>query len=154
MRSPGRRTGTDSAERLRSCAPVSAPARVRAPSLGWGVTEIEIGRAKRARRVYSFDDVAIVPSRRTRDPEDVSISWKIDAFEFELPFIAAPMDSVVPLETATLVAGGSLREDASPRGGSAPCASSMPAQSASRTTLGWGTGAARGHDRCGYRQAA
>ena len=64
------------------------------------MTEIEIGRAKRARRVYSFDDVAIVPSRRTRDPEDVSISWKIDAFEFELPFIAAPMDSVMSPETA------------------------------------------------------
>jgi IMP dehydrogenase len=37
--------------------------------------EIEIGRSKRGRRVYAFDDIAIVPSRRTRDPEDVSISW-------------------------------------------------------------------------------
>ena len=57
--------------------------------------EIEIGRAKRGRRVYAFDDVAIVPSRRTRDPEDVSISWGIDAFHFDIPFLAAPMDSVL-----------------------------------------------------------
>ncbi|MBF4550120.1 GuaB3 family IMP dehydrogenase-related protein [Pseudoclavibacter sp. RFBJ3] len=64
------------------------------------MTEIEIGRAKRARRVYSFDDVAIVPSRRTRDPEDVSITWKIDAFTFDIPLIAAPMDSVMSPETA------------------------------------------------------
>lgn len=64
------------------------------------MTEIEIGRAKRARRVYSFDDVAIVPTRRTRDPEDVNVSWKIDAFEFQIPFIAAPMDSVMSPETA------------------------------------------------------
>ena len=64
------------------------------------MTEIEIGRAKRATRVYSFDDVAIVPSRRTRDPEDVSTQWRIDAFTFELPFIAAPMDSVMSPETA------------------------------------------------------
>ena len=59
------------------------------------VTEIEIGRAKRARRAYSFDDVAIVPSRRTRDPEEVSVDWQIDAYRFELPVLAAPMDSVM-----------------------------------------------------------
>lgn len=64
------------------------------------MTEIEIGRAKRARRVYAFDDVAIVPTRRTRDPEDVSTTWKIDAFEFQIPLIAAPMDSVMSPETA------------------------------------------------------
>ena len=59
------------------------------------MTEIEIGRAKRARRAYSFDDVAIVPSRRTRDPEEVSVDWQIDAYRFELPVLAAPMDSVM-----------------------------------------------------------
>src|SRR5512144_692559 len=62
--------------------------------------EIEIGRAKRGRRAYSFDDVAIVPSRRTRDPEEVSVAWQIDAYRFELPIIAAPMDSVMSPETA------------------------------------------------------
>ena len=39
--------------------------------------EFEIGIGKTARRAYGFDEVAIVPSRRTRDPEDVSIEWEI-----------------------------------------------------------------------------
>ncbi|MCX6397996.1 MAG: GuaB3 family IMP dehydrogenase-related protein [Propionibacteriales bacterium] len=59
------------------------------------MTEIEIGRAKRGRRAYSFDDIAIVPSRRTRDPEEVSTAWQIDAYRFDLPILAAPMDSVM-----------------------------------------------------------
>lgn len=62
--------------------------------------EIEIGRGKRGRRAYSFDDVAVVPSRRTRDPEEVSVGWQIDAYHFELPVLAAPMDSVMSPETA------------------------------------------------------
>jgi IMP dehydrogenase len=62
--------------------------------------EIEIGRGKRGRRAYSFDDVAIVPSRRTRDPRNVSLRWQIDAFEFSIPVIAAPMDSVMSPATA------------------------------------------------------
>jgi IMP dehydrogenase len=62
--------------------------------------EIEIGRGKRARRAYSFDDVAVVPSRRTRDPEDVSVSWQIDAYHVDLPVLAAPMDSVMSPATA------------------------------------------------------
>src|SRR3954447_16063653 len=62
--------------------------------------DIEIGRAKRGRRGYSFDDVVIVPSRRTRDPEEVSVAWQIDAYRFELPIMAAPMDSVMSPQTA------------------------------------------------------
>jgi IMP dehydrogenase len=62
--------------------------------------EIEIGRGKRGRRAYSFDDVAIVPSRRTRDPQGVSLSWQIDAFQFAIPVIAAPMDSSMSPATA------------------------------------------------------
>jgi len=50
--------------------------------------------------VYAFDDIAIVPSRRTRDPQDVSISWTIDAYTFQIPVLAAPMDSVVSPATA------------------------------------------------------
>ena len=64
------------------------------------VTEIEIGRAKRGRRAWSFDDIAIVPSRRTRDPEEVSTAWQIDAYRFEIPVLAAPMDSVMSPATA------------------------------------------------------
>lgn len=69
-------------------------------------TEIEIGRGKRGRRAYAFDDIAIVPSRRTRDPEVVSLKWHIDAFPFETPLIAAPMDSV--MSPATVIALGRL----------------------------------------------
>lgn len=70
--------------------------------------EIEIGRGKRARRAYSFDDIAVVPSRRTRDPEEVSVSWQIDAYHFDLPVLAAPMDSVMSPATAVALgrAGG------------------------------------------------
>ncbi len=68
--------------------------------------EIEIGRGKRGRRAFSFDDVAVVPSRRTRDPEEVSVGWQIDAYHFDLPVLAAPMDSVV--SPATAVALGKM----------------------------------------------
>lgn len=64
------------------------------------MTEIQIGQAKRGRRAYAFDDIAIVPSRRTRDPEEVSVAWQIDAYRFELPVLAAPMDSVMSPQTA------------------------------------------------------
>src|SRR5213594_3069187 len=53
-----------------------------------------------ARRAYGLDEVAIVPSRRTRDPDDVDISWEIDAFTFPLPVIAAAMDAAVSPATA------------------------------------------------------
>ncbi len=62
--------------------------------------EIEVGIGKSARRAYGFDEITIVPSRRTRDPDDVNISWEIDAFKFELPLIAAAMDGVVSPKTA------------------------------------------------------
>jgi IMP dehydrogenase len=57
--------------------------------------ELEIGIGKSGRRAYGFDDIAVVPSRRTRDPDDVDISWEIDAYKFELPLIASAMDGVV-----------------------------------------------------------
>lgn len=64
------------------------------------MTEIEIGLNKRGKRSYSFDDIAIVPTRRTRDPKDVSTAWSIDAYSFDIPVLAAPMDSVVSPSTA------------------------------------------------------
>ncbi|MDA8196542.1 MAG: GuaB3 family IMP dehydrogenase-related protein [Actinomycetota bacterium] len=64
------------------------------------MAEVEIGRGKSGRRAYGFDDIAIVPSRRTRDPEDVDISWEIDAFKFNLPLLASAMDGVVSPYTA------------------------------------------------------
>ncbi|MFJ4044504.1 GuaB3 family IMP dehydrogenase-related protein [Microbacterium sp. NPDC089987] len=68
--------------------------------------DIEIGRGKRARRAYTFDDIAVVPSRRTRNPSDVSTAWTIDAFSFDIPVLGAPMDSVV--SPATAIALGKL----------------------------------------------
>src|SRR5512134_3242450 len=70
------------------------------------MAEIEIGRGKRGREAYAFDDIAVVPSRRTRDPEEVSVAWQIDAYRFELPIVAAPMDSV--MSPATAIALGRL----------------------------------------------
>src|SRR5215208_1753120 len=64
------------------------------------MAEVEIGIGKSGRRAYVFDDIAIVPSRRTRDPEDVDIAWEIDAFRLELPLMAAAMDGVVSPATA------------------------------------------------------
>ncbi len=61
---------------------------------------IDIGLAKRGRQGYHFDDIAIVPSRRTRDPQEVSTDWQIDAYRFDLPIVAAPMDSVMSPDTA------------------------------------------------------
>ena len=58
------------------------------------MTDIEIGRGKTGRRAYSLDEIGIVPARRTRDPEEVSIAWQIDAYRFQMPLIACPMDSV------------------------------------------------------------
>ena len=51
------------------------------------MVEIEIGKGKTARRAYGLDDVTIVPSRRTRDADDVDTSWKIDAYRFDLPVL-------------------------------------------------------------------
>jgi IMP dehydrogenase len=65
--------------------------------------EIDIGIGKSGRRAYGFDDIAIVPSRRTRDPDDVDISWEIDAYRFELPLLASAMDGVVSPTSATVM---------------------------------------------------
>jgi IMP dehydrogenase len=62
--------------------------------------QVEIGRGKTGRRAYSLDEIGLVPSRRTRDTEEVSITWQIDAYRFELPVVVAPMDSVVSPATA------------------------------------------------------
>jgi IMP dehydrogenase len=64
------------------------------------MTQVEIGRGKTGRRAYALDEIGIVPSRRTRHPEEVSIAWQIDAYRFELPLVVAPMDSVVSPATA------------------------------------------------------
>src|ERR1700712_1920455 len=70
--------------------------------------EIEIGRGKKGRRAYGFDDIAIVPSRRTRDPDDIDISWKLGPYQFELPMLGSAMDGVVSARTAGIIGLGGL----------------------------------------------
>jgi IMP dehydrogenase len=65
--------------------------------------EVEIGRGKKGRRAYGFDDIAIVPSRRTRDPDDIDISWTLGPYRFELPLLGAAMDGVMSPRTAGIV---------------------------------------------------
>src|ERR1044072_4806058 len=65
--------------------------------------EVEIGRGKKGRRAYGFDDIAIVPSRRTRDPDDIDITSMIGPYRFELPLLASAMDGVVSPETAGIL---------------------------------------------------
>ena len=62
--------------------------------------EIDIGIGKSARQAFGLDDIAIVPSRRTRDPDDVDISWQLDAFRFELPMLGSAMDGAISPATA------------------------------------------------------
>src|SRR3979490_792875 len=65
--------------------------------------EIEIGRGKKGRRAYGFDDIAIVPSRRTRDPDDIDITWKLGPYPFARPRLASGMDGVVSPQTAGII---------------------------------------------------
>jgi IMP dehydrogenase len=65
--------------------------------------EVEIGRGKKGRRAYGFDDIAVVPSRRTRDPDDIDITWTLGPYRFELPLLASAMDGVVSPETAGII---------------------------------------------------
>jgi IMP dehydrogenase len=65
--------------------------------------EVEIGRGKKGRRAYGFDDIAIVPSRRTRDPDDIDFTWSLGPYRFDLPLVASAMDGVVSPETAGII---------------------------------------------------
>src|SRR5688572_12855351 len=67
---------------------------------------VEIGLGKTALRGYHLDDVAIVPSRRTRDVDDVSTSWQLDAYQFKIPCVAHPSDAT--MSPATAVSLGQL----------------------------------------------
>src|SRR4030095_6879142 len=67
---------------------------------------VEIGLNRFARRGYDLDEVSIVPSRRTRDLDDVSTHWQIDAFRFDIPLITSASDAVI--SPATAVAVGEL----------------------------------------------
>ena len=57
--------------------------------------EIELGRSKRARRAYGFDEVALVPGRVTVDPQEIDVDSASTASSLDIPFLAAAMDGVV-----------------------------------------------------------
>ncbi|UGT60069.1 GuaB3 family IMP dehydrogenase-related protein [Nocardia asteroides] len=61
---------------------------------------VEIGMGRTARRTYDLDDVDIVPSRRTRSSKQVSLSWQLDAYRFDIPVVAHPTDALVSPEFA------------------------------------------------------
>lgn len=65
--------------------------------------EIDIGIGKTARQAYGLDDIAIVPSRRTRDPDDVDITWQLDGFRFALPMMGSAMDGALSPATAATI---------------------------------------------------
>ncbi len=54
-----------------------------------------IGRDRKARRCYGFDEIALVPGAVTLNPDEVDISWEIDGKKFPIPFLASAMDGVV-----------------------------------------------------------
>lgn len=70
--------------------------------------DVEIGIGKSGRRGFALGEIAIVPSRRTRDAGDVDISWQFDAFRLALPLVAAPRDGIVGPDSARAIdaAGG------------------------------------------------
>jgi len=59
------------------------------------MADVEIGRGRTAQVGYDLSDIGIVPSRRTRDVDNVSMAWEIDAFRFEIPLVAHPSDATM-----------------------------------------------------------
>jgi IMP dehydrogenase len=71
-------------------------------------SEVEIGSGKSARRAYSLDDIAIVPSRRTRDPHDVDVRWEIDAYDLDIPVLGSSAVVTSPAEAIAFGRAGAL----------------------------------------------
>ncbi len=65
--------------------------------------DIEIGKGKTGRRAYGLDEIAIVPSRRTRDPQDIDISWRLGNLQLDLPCLASALDAAVDTKTAITI---------------------------------------------------
>ncbi|HVN67565.1 MAG TPA: GuaB3 family IMP dehydrogenase-related protein [Candidatus Sulfotelmatobacter sp.] len=65
--------------------------------------EIELGKAKKTRRAYGFDEISLCPSIITINPEDTDISTTLGGHKFDIPIIASAMDGVVSPKTAILM---------------------------------------------------
>ena len=67
------------------------------------MTEIQIGFGKSGRRAYGFEEISVLPARRTRNPDEVDLEWEIDAYRLPLPLFSSAMDSVTSPATAALI---------------------------------------------------
>jgi IMP dehydrogenase len=63
--------------------------------------EFELGRGKRARRAYGFDEVALVPGTVTINPAEIDVGFALDGLELAIPILASAMDGVVDVDFAT-----------------------------------------------------
>ena len=95
--------------------------------------DVEIGRGKKARQAYGFDDIAIVPSRRTRDPQDVDIGWKLGPHLLELPLLGSAMDGVVSPQLRSRSASSAGSACSTSRASTRVTTNPMPSWSASRS---------------------
>jgi IMP dehydrogenase len=59
-----------------------------------------IGKDRKARRCYGFDEIALVPGDVTVNPNEVDTTWQLGKLKFKVPIIAAAMDGVVDVEFA------------------------------------------------------
>jgi len=66
--------------------------------------ELEIGRGRKSRQAFGFDDVALVPGAVTLDPEQVDITCDLAGLHLELPVLASAMDAVVDVRSAGVLA--------------------------------------------------
>ena len=62
-----------------------------------------IPQFRQLRRVYGFDEVAIVPGDITINPDQTNIDFKIDSLTFTIPILASAMDAVTDVNFATLM---------------------------------------------------
>ena len=62
-----------------------------------------VGRNRKVRRCYGFDEIALVPGEVTINPNEVDISWELKGKRYETPILAAAMDGVVDTKFATVM---------------------------------------------------
>ncbi|MBU1027319.1 MAG: GuaB3 family IMP dehydrogenase-related protein [Candidatus Margulisbacteria bacterium] len=65
--------------------------------------DISLGKAKKTRRAYGFDEISLVPSIITINPDDTDVSVEIGGKKFDIPILASAMDGVVSPQTAILM---------------------------------------------------
>ena len=59
-----------------------------------------LGRGRKARRCYGFDEIALVPGAVTINPNEVDTSWELGNKKYKVPIMASAMDGVVDVDFA------------------------------------------------------